>query len=147
MKVGVRENLSVILAASLTLLGLIIEFDVSMAISRCQPRKNYGEAEANAIGTEYLRADLLPAADAARVRSLLRKYLDERLLFYNARDEQQLRQIYANTAPITERAVGRDPCHGRRTADVRRCLGRFEHKRCVELAGIHPGGLVEPNIP
>ena len=100
MEVGVRENLSVILAASLTLLGLIIEFDVSMAISRCQPRKNYGEAEANAIGTEYLRADLLPAADAARVRSLLRKYLDERLLFYNARDEQQLRQINASTAPL-----------------------------------------------
>jgi len=100
LEVGVRENLSVILAASLTLLGLIIEFDVSMAISRCQPRKNYGEAEANAIGTEYLRADLLPAADAARVRSLLRKYLDERLLFYNARDEQQLRQINASTAPL-----------------------------------------------
>ena len=38
------------------------------------------EEEANAIGTEYVRADLLPAADAARVRALLRNYLDQRVL-------------------------------------------------------------------
>ena len=36
-----------------------------MAISCYQQRKNYEEAEANAIGTEYVRADLLPTADAA----------------------------------------------------------------------------------
>jgi hypothetical protein len=57
------------------LLGLIIGFSFSMATSRYDQRKNYEEAEANAIGTEYVRADLLPAADAATVRTLLRKYL------------------------------------------------------------------------
>ena len=67
----VREDFSVILTATLTLLGLIIGFSFSMAISRYDQRKNYEEAEANAIGTEYVRADLLPAADAARVRALL----------------------------------------------------------------------------
>jgi hypothetical protein len=36
-----------------------------MAISRYDQRKNYKEAEANAIGTEYLRADLLPGDDSA----------------------------------------------------------------------------------
>ena len=50
-----------------------------MAISRYDLRKNYEEAEANAIGTEYVRAGLLPAADAAVVRALLRKYLDLRV--------------------------------------------------------------------
>ena len=34
----------------------------------CGQRKNYEEAEANAIGTEYLRADLLAAEVAASVR-------------------------------------------------------------------------------
>jgi hypothetical protein len=71
-----------------------------MAISRYDQRKNYEEEEANAIGTEYVRADLLPAADAARVPALLSNYLDQRILFFETRDEQQLRQINANTAQL-----------------------------------------------
>jgi len=94
------EDFGVILTATLTLLGLIIGFSFSMAIGRYEQRKNYEEEEANAIGTEYVRADLLPAADAARVRALLRNYLDQRILFYETRDEQQLRQINANTAQL-----------------------------------------------
>jgi hypothetical protein len=96
----VHEDFGVILTAALTLLGLIIGFSFSMAISRYDQRKNYEEEEANAIGTEYIRADLLPAADAARVRVLLSNYLDQRILFYETRDEQQLRQINANTAQL-----------------------------------------------
>ena len=76
------------MAATLTLLGLIIGFSFSMAISRYDQRKNYEEAEANAIGTEYVRADLLPAADAERMHGLLRNYLDQRVLFYQTRDER-----------------------------------------------------------
>ena len=95
-----REDYGVILTATLTLLGLIIGFSFSMAIGRYEQRKNYEEEEANAIGTEYVRADLLPAADAARVRALLRNYLDQRILSYETRDEQQLRQINANTAQL-----------------------------------------------
>jgi len=79
---GAREDFGIILGATLTLLGLIIGFTFSMAIGRYDQRKNLEEEEANAIGTEYVRADLLPAADAANVRALLRQYLDERLLFY-----------------------------------------------------------------
>jgi hypothetical protein len=95
-----REDFSIILAATLTLLGLIIGFSFSMAISRYDQRKNYEEAEANAIGTEYVRADLLPAADAAKVRALLRNYLDQRVLFYTTRDAQQIRQINSRTAQL-----------------------------------------------
>jgi hypothetical protein len=50
-----------------------------MAISRYDQRKNLEESEANAIGAEYVRADFLPGADAARVRALLRNYLDQRV--------------------------------------------------------------------
>jgi hypothetical protein len=95
-----REDFGVILAAALTLLALIIGFSFSMAISRYDQRKNYEEAEANAIGTEYVRADLLPAADAAKVRALLGTYLDQRVLFYTTRDPQQLSQINARTARL-----------------------------------------------
>jgi hypothetical protein len=95
-----REDLGMIQAAILTLLALIIGFSFSMAISRYDVRKNLEEAEANAIGTEFLRADLLPAADAAKVRGLLRKYLNQRLLFYTNADARQLQQIKLNTAQL-----------------------------------------------
>src|SRR2546421_6801053 len=93
-----QDDFDVILSATLTLLALIIGFSFSMAINRYDQRKNYEEAEANAIGTEYLRADLLPAADAAKVRTLLKSYLDQRVLFYTTRNAHQLRQIHADTA-------------------------------------------------
>jgi hypothetical protein len=95
-----REDFGIIMAAILTLLGLIIGFSFSMAITRYDQRKNLEEAEANAIGTEYIRADLLPAADAARVRALLRKYLDQRVLSYEARDDRPLGQIDAATTQL-----------------------------------------------
>jgi len=68
----IREDFGVILSATLTLLGLLIGFSFSMAISRYDQRKNYEEAEANAMRTEYVGADLLPSADAAKVRLLQR---------------------------------------------------------------------------
>jgi hypothetical protein len=95
-----HDNFNLIVTAALTLLALIIGFSFSMASSRYDQRKNYEEAEANAIGTEYVRADFLPAADAARVRALLRKYLDQRILFYETRDDQQLREVDAMTAQV-----------------------------------------------
>jgi hypothetical protein len=95
-----REDFTTVLSAALTLLALVLAFSFSMAISRYDLRKNYEEAEANAIGTEYVRADLLPLADAAKVRELLRKYLDQRVLFYRTRDELRLKQIDADTARL-----------------------------------------------
>ena len=66
-----HQDFGFILAATLSMLGIIIGFSFSMATNRYDQRKNYEEAEANAIGTEYVRADFLPAADAATVRALL----------------------------------------------------------------------------
>jgi hypothetical protein len=86
--------------SSLTLLGLIIGFTFSMAVSRYDLRKNYEGEEANAIGTEYVRADLLSADDRAKVRQLLIQYLDQRMLFYTVRDEQQLSSIGAETTKL-----------------------------------------------
>ncbi len=93
----VREDFNTILVTTLTLNGLIIGFSFSMAINRYEQRKNYEEAEANAIGTEYSRADLLPSEVADHVRSLLRQYLDLRVSFYSVHDETQLRQINIRT--------------------------------------------------
>ena len=95
-----REDLQFILGSTLTLLGLIIGFTFSMAISRYDQRKNYEEEEANAIGTEYLRAELLPPADASKVAPLLANYLDQRILFYKTRNSEELPQINMQTAHL-----------------------------------------------
>ena len=95
-----REDLGLVVGAILTLLGLLIGFSFSMAISRYDQRKNYEEEEANAIGTEYVRADLLPETNGAAVRQLLSKYLDQRILFYTTRDQGQVATIDAETVRL-----------------------------------------------
>ena len=95
-----RNDFGFILAATLTLLGLIIGFSFSMAIGRYDQRKNYEEEEANAIGTEYLRAGLLATPETEKVQSLLKKYLEQRILFYEAQSYSELPQIYATTAKL-----------------------------------------------
>jgi len=95
-----REDLGVVTNASLTLLALVIAFSFSMAVNRYDQRKNYEEEEASAIGTEYVRAGLLPAAEATRVRQLLTQYLDQRILFYTAHSVPQLDRIASETAKL-----------------------------------------------
>jgi hypothetical protein len=97
-----REDFGFILPASLTLLGLIVAFSFSMATGRYDQRKNYEESEANAIGTEFVRADLLPAADAAKVRTLLKQYLDVRIEFYEAQHEREVGDIDQRTAALQD---------------------------------------------
>ena len=97
---GERIDLSTVLTATLTLLGLIIAFSFSMAVSRYDQRKNYEAEEANAIGTEHIRATLLPAAHTERVRELLRQYTHQRVLFYETRNRRQLEQIDKDTTAL-----------------------------------------------
>ena len=89
-----------VLGGALTLLGLIIGFSFSMALSRYDLRKNYEEAEANAISTEYLRVNLLPPADSAKLRALLKSYLEQRVFYYEAHNENDLPQINRRTAQL-----------------------------------------------
>jgi hypothetical protein len=95
-----RADFDLVRTAALTLLGLIIGFSFAMAVARYDQRKNYEEAEANAIGTEYVRADFLPPEGAARVRELLRRYVDQRIAFYLSRDEGHIDQINADTEKL-----------------------------------------------
>src|SRR5277367_4955283 len=97
-----RQDFSVVRGATLTLLGLIVGFSFSLAVTRYDQRRNYEEEEANAIGTEYLRADLLPLDYATIAKNLLLSYLDQRILFYQSRDASQLQQINSITARLQD---------------------------------------------
>lgn len=68
-----------------------------MAIDRHDQRLVLEEGEANAIGTEYLRADLLPGNTAEKTKDLLNQYLDQRILFYSAHSSDQVKEIRQKT--------------------------------------------------
>lgn len=93
-----RGDSGVVLSGTLTLLGLIIGFSFSMATSRYDLRKSSEQAEANAIAVAYMRANLLPPADAARVHELLKRYLNQRILYYTTRKSSQLSKIADDTS-------------------------------------------------
>ncbi|WP_233805974.1 bestrophin-like domain [Paraburkholderia sp. HP33-1] len=97
-----RDDFSVVQTATLTLLALIIGFTFSMAVGRYDLREHYEEEEASAISTAYVRADLLPAADAAALRALLIDYLDVRVLFYTTRDTRELDRVDADTTRLQQ---------------------------------------------
>jgi hypothetical protein len=97
IKAGDQNEFNIVQSAALTLLGLIVGFSFSMAISRYDQRKNLEEAEANAIGTEYVRADFMPESAAVATRKSLRQYLDQRLLFYVTADPVRLAQVHDET--------------------------------------------------
>jgi hypothetical protein len=96
----VREDFQLVLAATLTLLGLIIGLTFSMATSRYDQRKNLEEAEANVIGTEYLRTELLPAADRVKVRALMKAYAEQRVESYASMDRAEIATIKERTAAL-----------------------------------------------
>lgn len=66
------------------LLGLVIAFTFSGAATRFDHRRDLVTQEANAIGTAFLRVDLLPPAVQPVIKQDFRDYLDTRLAYYHA---------------------------------------------------------------
>ncbi len=79
---GARQGLGVVEGAVFSLLGLLIAFTFSGAANRFDARRELIIAEANAIGTAWLRIDALPASRQPAMRELFRQYLDARLATY-----------------------------------------------------------------
>jgi len=69
-------------AAVYGLMGLLIAFTFSGAASRFEARRHLIVEEANAIGTAYLRLDLLSAEPQAALKEKFRQYVDSRLEVY-----------------------------------------------------------------
>jgi len=74
-----REQFGGVQGAVLGLLGLLLGFTFSMALHRYETRREMVLKEANAIGTAYLRAGLLPEAHQEPARELFRRFVDVRV--------------------------------------------------------------------
>ena len=77
-----RVEVGALDGAVFALLGLLIAFTFSGAASRWDARRQLVVEEANAIGTAYLRLDLLPPDAQPALREQLRHYVDARLAAY-----------------------------------------------------------------
>lgn len=79
---GARAGLGAVEGAVFGVMGLLIAFTFSGAASRFETRRQLIVDEANAIGTAYLRVDLLPADAQPKIRDLFRAYVDSRIEIY-----------------------------------------------------------------
>jgi hypothetical protein len=77
-----HEGTCTIQAAVFALLGLLLGFTFANGISHLDQRRQLIVQESNAIGTAYLRLDLLSANQQPEMRHLFRQYLDSRLEMY-----------------------------------------------------------------
>jgi hypothetical protein len=88
-------------AAVFALLGLLVAFSFSGAETRLQARRELIVTEANAIGTAYLRLELLPEADRPPVKEEMRQYVDARMSYYkHLLDFSTARAAHARAADL-----------------------------------------------
>ena len=79
---GARAGVGAIDGAVFGLLGLLIAFTFSGAAARFDTRRQLVVEEANAIGTAYLRLDVLPHEAQPALRDTFRRYVEARLEAY-----------------------------------------------------------------
>lgn len=93
-----ESQINTVQGAVLGLLALLFAFTFAMAASRYDTRKQFVLLEANAIGTTYLRAQMLPEPYSEEIIDLLRKYVDTRLaFFYAGADEDKIAKAIDET--------------------------------------------------
>jgi hypothetical protein len=73
---ALREPFAVMQAALLGFMGLVLAFGLSLAIGRYEDRRAAVVAEANAIGTTYLRAQTIAEPQRTQSLTLLKKFND-----------------------------------------------------------------------
>lgn len=91
-----------ILSAVLGLLALLLGFTFSLAVDRFESRRGLVLQEANAIGTAYLRAQLLEEPHRTRMSKLLVRYTDNRIALAKAPPENVPQLLRTNDALVTE---------------------------------------------
>jgi hypothetical protein len=94
-----KSGISAVEGGILGVLGLLLGFTMSMAVTRFEARKQLVLEEANAIGTAYLRTQMLPAAEGKEIADLLRAYTDVRI------PPEQGRDIYQQIAGARQESV------------------------------------------
>jgi len=102
---GGAPGLGAVEGAMFGLMGLLIAFTFSGAAERFDARRHLIVEEANAIGTAYLRLDLLPAAAQPALRERFRHYVDARLAAYRALPDLRVARAELDRAAALQREI------------------------------------------
>jgi hypothetical protein len=86
---GLVSGAGAVQGAIFSLFGLLVGFTFSGAPARLDDRRHMIQNEANAIGTAYLRLDLLPPSSQPAIRELFRNYLDSRMQAFRKLPDMQ----------------------------------------------------------
>jgi hypothetical protein len=98
---GAHQGLGPFEAAVFGLMGLIIALSFTGAAVRFDQRRMLIIDEANAIGTAYLRVDMLPEDAQPQIRRDFRDYLEARIeLYHNISDKDKVTVIEQRTAAL-----------------------------------------------
>ncbi|HEX6181802.1 MAG TPA: hypothetical protein VFZ47_11200 [Chitinophagaceae bacterium] len=84
-----REGLGPIETSLLGLMALMLSFTFGLASSKFENRRHVITEEANNIGTAILRCDLYPDSMRRLFHQDFREYLNARIAYYDARDDEQ----------------------------------------------------------
>lgn len=102
-----RAGAAAIEASVFALLGLLLAFTFSGAAQRMAERRNVLVQEVNAIGTAWLRIDLLAAGAQPALRDDFRRYVDERILYYRNVTDFDARDAIAARATAAQQSIWR----------------------------------------
>ena len=91
-----------IVSATLGLLALLMGFTFSLAVDRFEARRMLVLEEANAIGTTYLRTQMLEPVDRARISRMLVEYTDNRIILAKASPDQVQPLLAKNDQMLTD---------------------------------------------
>ena len=90
-----------LMGAALGMLAFLLAFTFGMAGSKQDARKKLVLEEANAIGTAYLRAQILPEPYSSKIKGLLQEYVDVRLKgAQSIKSIDQLKQAIARSEEL-----------------------------------------------
>lgn len=95
-------------ASVFALLGLLLAFTFSGAAQRMADRRNLIVQEVNAIGTAWLRIDLLASEDQPRLRDQFRSYVDQRIQYERSVADADARVAIGATIGRTQQEIWRD---------------------------------------
>jgi hypothetical protein len=106
-----EQPVGAMVASILALLALVLAFTFSLAASRFDARRQIVLAEANAIGTTYLRSRLLSEPQRSEIARLLREYVDVRIRAIEegsldeglSRSEQLHELLWVQTSGVAEK--------------------------------------------
>lgn len=92
------QSLGSIDSSVLGVLGLIVAFTFSGALGRFDQRRELILQEANAIGTAYLRIDLLSTPSQAKLRPLFKDYVRSRIALFDNFENSEIANIHSRRA-------------------------------------------------